>query len=74
MIAVADNDALLQSEKNTDNVFVFSGDLEDAMHTHLRSRDSKPLRALDAIMAQIQNGKLSPELYKLGDFLKQQFT
>jgi hypothetical protein len=71
ILAVADNDALLHLEKNGLNVFVFSRDLEDAMQTHSEAGYRKPLRALNEIIAQIQNGKLSPELYKLGDFLKQ---
>ena len=74
MIAVADNDARPHFEKNSDNVFVFSGDLENAMQTHPRGGDRKPLRAMDEIIAQIQEGKLSPELEKLGDFLKQHVT
>jgi hypothetical protein len=73
MTAVVDHDALSLFEKTeSGKVFAFATDLENAMQTELKGGDRKPLRGLDEIMTQIQNGKLSPELYKLGNFLKQQ--
>ena len=73
MTAVVDHDALsLFEDTDSRKVFAFATDLENAMQTELKGGDRKPLRGMDEIMTQIQNGKLSPELYELGNFLKQQ--
>ena len=71
MIAVVDHDALSFFEKiDSEKVFAFATDLEDAMGIELKNEDRKPLRAMDEMMTQVQAGKLTQELCDLGDFLK----
>ncbi len=71
MIAVVDRDALSLFEKtDSEKVFAFQTDLEDAMQTEVKGGDRKPLRAINEMMIQVQAGTLTQELYSLGDFLK----
>jgi hypothetical protein len=75
MIAVVDHDALSFFEKtDSERVFAFATDLENAMQTELKVGDRKPLRAIDEMMTQVQAGKLTQELCDLGDFLKRLVT
>lgn len=75
MIAIVDHDALSFFEKtDLEKVFAFTTDLEDAMQIESKGGDRKPLRALDEMMTQVQAGKLTQELYDLGDFLKRLVT
>lgn len=69
VLIVADNDAqaILKGDSSSP-VFLFTKDLEGAMEANWK--DMKPLRALNTIISQIQNGDLSPELHLLGDFLR----
>jgi hypothetical protein len=75
MIAVVDQDALSLFEKtDSEKVFAFSTDLEDALQTEVKGGDRKPLRAMNEMMIQVQAGTLTQELYNLGDFLKRRVT
>ncbi len=55
-------------------IFVFQKDLEGSLQNKVTKKDSKPLKALEVVMEQIRNNKLSGEFYDLGAFLKEHVT
>ncbi len=50
--------------------FVFRKDLEGALQSPNTPRDRKPLKALESVMAQIEDNKLSSEFHCLIEFLR----
>lgn len=66
-----DNDAdWLGNFASKHGFFVFQKDLEGALQSPNTARDRKPLKALERVMAQIEDNELSSEFRCLVDFLR----
>jgi len=61
---------MLNNIANSNSIFVFSKDLEDALQSPTKRGQSKPLRDLNTVLKLIKENKITPEFYSMTEFLK----
>lgn len=61
---------MLNNIANSNSIFVFSKDLENALQSPTKRGQSKPLKDLNTVLKLIKENKITPEFYSMTEFLK----
>lgn len=55
---------------NSNHIFVFSKDLEDALQNPINKKQSKPLKDLNAVIEKIEENNIPAEFYSMAEFIR----